>query len=173
MTDLEIYKQTQELAAELAKAAGFEIQTALMVHNHLNPKVRLYFDMAVIAQEHLKQHEMSDVLTAWEEAQEELPDVPSQAKFSLRVGILDNYFRIVEEKTLDADSLKAAKKIWRNYITENGLGGSNSLGGDVYNANGELIGIFSYNGRLWEPDLESEGNEYYKHFPSNTEIEIK
>ncbi|MEF1335226.1 hypothetical protein REH81_00295, partial [Vibrio rotiferianus] len=153
-----------------AKAAGFEIETALMVHDHVNPKVRLYFDMAVIAQEHLKQHEMSDVLTAWEEAQEELPDEPSKAKFSLRVGILDNYYRIVEEKTVNADSLKTAKKIWGEYITENG---SKTIGGDVYNANGELVGIFSIKGHLFEPDLESEGNEYYKYFPSNTEIEIK
>ncbi len=172
MTDLEIYKQTQELATEFAKAAGYEIETALMVHAHVNPKVRLYFDMAVIAQEHLNQHEMGSVLTAWEEAQEELPGEPSKAKFSLRVGILDNYYRIVEEKRVGADSLKAAKKIWRNYITENNLGGSNYLGGDVYNDKGELIGIFSYNGRLWEPDFESERNEYYKHFPSSTEIEI-
>ena len=173
MTDLEIYKQTQELATKFAKASGFEIQTTLMVHNHLNPKVRFYFDLAVIAQEQLKQHEMSDVLTAWEEAQEVLADEPSKSKFSLRVGILDNYYRIDEEKTINVDSLKAAKKIWLKYITDNDLGGSNSLGGDVYNANGELIGIFSYNGRLWEPDLESEGNEYYKHFPSNTEIVIE
>lgn len=173
MTDLEIYKQTQELATEFAKAAGYEIETALMVHDHVNPKVRLYFDMAVIAQEHLNKHEMGDVLTAWEETQEELPGEPSKAKFSLRVGILDTYYRIIEEKSVDVDCLKAAQKIWRNYITDNDLGGSNYLGGDVCNAKGELIGIFSYNGRLWEPDLESEGNEYYKHFPSNTEIEIK
>ena len=80
--------------------------------------------------------------------------------------------RIGFSEKIKVDSLIEARSVWNKYINnmaENGLGASSVCGGDVFE-NGEIIAIFSYNGRCWEPDYKSEGNEYYRYFFSKKEI---
>ena len=49
------------------------------------------------------------------------------------------------------DDLAHASRVCREYIEENGLGGGNWSGGDVFDENGALVGKVSYNGRVWGP----------------------
>lgn len=51
-----------------------------------------------------------------------------------------------------AESLAAARRIVRQYIADNDLGGGNWAGGEVRQAGepGVPFARFSYNGRLWE-----------------------
>ena len=66
MENIEIYKKTQELAAALAAMNGYmpHQNGDLSMFNSTNENTRasFYFDMAVIAQIHLCEHEMQDVI---------------------------------------------------------------------------------------------------------------
>jgi hypothetical protein len=70
-TDLEIYKQTQELAMLIASGYGcvpiIEGDHSGFVHNSNNPRIAGFFATAVKVQEFLNNHEMSDVIDSYEE----------------------------------------------------------------------------------------------------------
>ena len=63
------------------------------------------------------------------------------------LNIVNN--EIIEAAVAEANSIEECQSIVRNYIEENGLGGGNWTGGEVFK-NGEKVGRISYNGRFWE-----------------------
>lgn len=71
-------------------------------------------------------------------------------------------------KMVKVTSLIEAKKVWLKYTEF--LGSRQVIGGDIFDDNGNVIAIFSYNGRCWQPD--TVGNEYYQRSPSTIEIDI-
>jgi hypothetical protein len=54
----------------------------------------------------------------------------------------------VRKATVKVDTMAAASKACRDYITENGLGGGNWAGGQIL-LDGEMVARVSYNGRVW------------------------
>lgn len=62
------------------------------------------------------------------------------------------YEDISPTRTHWADSIEKCQKAVRDYIEKWNLGGSNWIGGNVYNNNGEYVGNISYNGRFWDKD---------------------
>ncbi|GIC77083.1 hypothetical protein [Moritella sp. F3] len=85
----------------------------------------------------------------------------------LRLGTLDQNYTITSEEFVDVDDLADAKRKWMAFTDEQEFG-RYTLGGDVFDSNDEVIGIFSPNGRLCEPS--DKGDEYYKRLSSGVEI---
>ena len=52
--------------------------------------------------------------------------------------------------SLPVKTLDEARLVCRRYIEENGLGGGNWTGGEIY-CNRKLVARVSYNGRVWSP----------------------
>ena len=68
MTNAEIYKQTQLLAQRLALTSGhIALDIEMFRRNSLHPKARDFFELAVVAQEFLKGHEMEDAISEVED----------------------------------------------------------------------------------------------------------
>lgn len=60
------------------------------------------------------------------------------------------YTSVSDKELYPVNSLKEASEVCRNYINKWDLGGGNWNGGQVYDIDGKMVGIVSYNGRVWE-----------------------
>jgi hypothetical protein len=57
----------------------------------------------------------------------------------------------VRSKNVAVKTLKEASDVCRKFIDDNGLGGGNWSGGDVFKEN-VIVARVSYNGRVWHPN---------------------
>lgn len=57
----------------------------------------------------------------------------------------------VPRKTAQVADYAQAARLCLEYIREHGLGAGNWSGGQIYDAQGNLIALVSYNGKVWPP----------------------
>lgn len=67
------------------------------------------------------------------------------------VGEWPGHVRI-EEKTVGVSSFDEARRVCREFIEENDLGGGNWTGGQIWD-DGAPVAYVSYNGRVWRGAL--------------------
>ena len=88
----------------------------------------------------------------------------------LRLAVICRYtHQVSEDHWVTVSSLLEAKEKLNQWIEDQCFENWQFLGGDV-KQNKKIIGIFSQNGRFWEPS--SSGNEYYHRLRSDREIDI-
>ena len=71
-----------------------------------------------------------------------------------------------------ADFREASRAV-QKFIAENNLGGGNWPGGPVYDDTGTQVAYISYNGRVWEPDGNTEKKNPRRPLPSLSRSEKK
>lgn len=97
-SSLEIYAQTQEIAAVISSKFGFVISnTNLFEHDAENPRVSLCFRCACDIQELINHHEMSDVIDDYEENRNEGVDCDLESIHDLALKI-NSLFSVAKPK---------------------------------------------------------------------------
>ena len=84
-----------------------------------------------------------------------------QITYNIRLGFYDRYARRETVNLYPVNSIDEAVNLLRSFIDVNGIGGSEFVGGEVYDLFYIQVAYISYNGRIWSDNK------------SNVELNIK